>query len=364
MAMNDFLSKKFLDKLAVELTKDIAKKGVKRLADTVKGQPTKKQTRGNKVVVMRDGVMRTETQRGRGRKVSRKKVSLKKKVNRLMKNLPKNSIEEYTFSERIKIPKAGGPGRGRISEMVMFNTTMIKEAIASLATGIDFTVIDSKVLLKNIYMEFELVNAVTCNTDIEYMWVVCKDSGNLSYLNDWFNEFAERVQPLTSTIGAEVAPTTTQSKYPRRLTLFMDERYNEITRGLQYQASHWRKIGKVRKATLGPGDKIKMIYSLKSLTYADEKADQQSGSTYLKDLNIHLIVKTIGALAHDQTNVNIVTAFDTAQDCVKRTKFNVVYNDGTGIRQMVRNSELDIQTGVTTPVQVDDKASAVEIADD
>lgn len=332
-----------------------------------KAQEMTKSKKTKKAVIHREGVMRTEQQSGKKRKRTKKKVSLRKKVNTLMKNMPKSSKLEFEFAERYKQPKAGGPGRGRLFEIEMFNQVLAKQAINDLS-GVDFSAIDSNVLFKNLYFEYHMTNAVTCNTEIEYFWVQCKDTTSLSYLDDWRAECVERGITPTSSVSSAVAANFVgpgfQSKYPRRITTFLNERFIPITTGLKYASHHWRQISPVYKTRLGPGDDIKITHSMRRFSYKDEQADQSAGISYLKGMNIHLIIKTNGMWAHDQTNVDCVSSFDTAQDCCQRVKWTVVYSDGEGRNVIDRINDLANQGGVSVPVQAEDKASAVEFAED
>lgn len=340
---------------------EVAKYGTKRLMDSKRSAKRKAPT------VYREGVIRTKQQTAKKRRRTRRKVSLKKKVNRLIKNAPKSSVVDYQYQERVKLPKAGGPMRSRFFEVVMLDKNIAQLAISNLS-GVDYTTLDSNVLFKNMFWEFHITNGVTCNVELEYFWVQCKDSGGSSYLNDLDLEMTQRGTPLTSSVSSYSPDNYTtppyHSKYPRRITLFPDERYTPITTGLNYANSHWRQLTQVQKCRLGPGDDIKIQFSKSSMAYKDELADQTSGLTYVKGLDTHLIIKTSGMFAHDETYPNVVTAFDTAQDCVKRLQFKIVYSDGKGLRVTNRDSEFTNQTVVSNPVQAEDKVSAMEPADE
>lgn len=320
-------------------------------------------------VVKRGGVSKRRVQTARS-KPRKKKTSKLQKLERRVKKLsvaqPPKNVAFYQNASFLKLSASSEVAGGKFFEIVMSNKFLLDNPMNNLPFGItdtDFTTENSELLIRNFFSELELVNAVTANMHLEYMFVKSKGDSDVRYI-DFLHQFcSERLDPLTYSVVGNTAATATASAIPARITLKPHETYVPITGGFSDPTCEYKQVGKVHKLTLGPGDHHKMSWSAKNIKYKQEAVD--NGSTYSANYTVHLIVKMYGDIAHDVTNTGFVTRMDPSADCLRRQQFEVVYYGGSGIKTIERETSMDTNqdTAVSQAVQADNYQSGVFHAD-
>lgn len=325
---------------------------------------------GSSVIVKRGGVSKARVKTARS-KPRKKRVSKLKKLEKRVKKLsvtqPPKNVAFYQNGTFIKLVGSSETAGGKFFEIVMCEKSLLDNPLNDLPFGItdtDFTSVNSELLIRNYFSELELVNAVTANMHLEYMFVKSKGEPTDHYLNALDRYLDDRGDGLANTVVAATAATATTSVVPTRITLKPHEIFVPITGGFLEPTCEYKQVGKVHKMTLGPGDHHRMKWSAKNMIYKQEKVN--GGTTYTSNYTVHLVVKIYGDLAHDVTNTGFVTRMDPSADCFRRQQFEVVYFGGSGIKTIERETTMDTNqdTAVSQAVQADNYQSGVFHADD
>lgn len=333
--------------------------------------PGKSRKRSKSTTIARSGVQKqrvktTKATRSRKRtKSSRAKINkLAKDVRVIKKNQPKSSKRFYQTTGFIKMPPAALQGGAVIYEIVGLNRFILDDPLTNLRfgnTNETWTAIDgASIMLKNIYIENIITNAVTANCHLEYMWVKAKaDTGN-RYLDNMKARATDMQDPITAVVAGPVTATATASDIPASLQLLPHEVPIPITSGFLDPNSNWTQVGKVHKVSLHPGDSFKITHSIKRIKWDQEK--DEAAANYAKNWTYHLVVKMVGGLGHDQTSTNFVTRMMPACDIFRRRQWDVVYFGGSGVHDISRSTGIDADQSGKVAVQADNFNSAVEPA--
>lgn len=321
-------------------------------------------------VVKRGGVAKTRISTAR-RKPRKKPVSklkkLEKKVKKLSVTQPPKNVAFYQNGTFLKLSASSETAGGKFFELIMCSKDLLDNPMDDLPFGItdtDFTTVNSELLIRNYFSELELVNAVTANMHIEYMFVKSKGEPVDLYLNGLDRYCDDRGDGFANPVVAATSATPTTSAIPARITMKPHEIFVPITAGFLEPTCEYKQVGKVHKLTLGPGDHHKMKWTAKNLIYKQEQVN--GGTTYTNNYSVHLVIKIYGDLAHDVTNTQFVTRMDPSADCFRRQQFEVVYYGGSGTKTIERETGMDANhaTAVSQAVQADNYQSGVFHADE
>lgn len=288
---------------------------------------------------------------------SRKSKSLKDRVKALEKNkLPVSSMwkQSHQFFKM---------GVESINTSKIFEILAIQEGEISTACNFySLDVADRTAKIKNCRFEFTMRNAMTANQVMRYQIFKCTQNCQESVLTDLREYCIDRGHTFANTITAATAQTATASALPARLQLDPNEVNLPFFNGA-YACQGWKPVSKLMTLTLGPGDETVISYNTGQFLYRpDDVANSDAGDVYFKNYDYHLIVQLTGAIGHDQTNVNNIALFPAAADTRLDSYIRLEVSNGLGQNQW-EITQADDTTGVTTVVQADNQASAVEPAD-
>lgn len=297
-------------------------------------------------------------------KTSRKpggKVTLAKRVKALEKaKVPKS----HKVVDRHDCFSLVGTLNGeRWYNVPMIEHSKIETDLASIkalgGTTVDMT--DSKdntsVKCVNPYMKFWMKNGMTSNCIVEYCFFICKDDDNESPIQVMRDDAIDRGLTVAAAISAPFAKTATASEIPQQIVLTGSER-GTIQWSCKAMGPKWKQLGKVARVRIGPGDDMVITNTVKTFNYKPERLDEEAFS-YLANYDVMLVIRATGDLVHDTTNKQKVGTGGWQLDCIRHTKMHYELQNGLGKNDRVITSNIE-NTGIATPVHVDNVASAVE----
>lgn len=297
----------------------------------------------------------------RGRK--RKKKTMRQEIKQVRKLIPKKSRMTYRDFRTLYMSVA--QNQRRVYDITMFTKDDLREYAQNLRQQdvnavADYHATNSSVAM-SLFYKLELKNNMTSNAKVSYVFFVCKDDDNEAPAAKIREDLINRGYIQNSVDGETAANYTTGPNYasyhPMHLNFNAGGYHYPVFGGASISRA-WRQIGKVQNATLGPGDSTTVKFSRK-LTYKPEVLRDEQVQTYLSGYDFRLVVVVGGDLGHDETNVNVVGRCAAKFDCEEQKQCVVTYGNAKGLND-VQYSD-DLQNSVfTTPVKVDNHASAVE----
>ena len=353
----------------------LAFKGLRMKFPTESKLKKTKYKRPSGVTVKRDGVVgRRVYANKRKRKV--KKPSLAKRVAKLEGGKP--ALTRHRFGELSPYKLDVGANEKRIFEIPMLVRTNIEAAIDALpvpqltgvtdsaAGAVNFsnaslnaTAQNTSIVLKGVYLEFHLKNAMTSNMNLSYKFVTPKDADDESYLTDLREDWIDRGLSDIA-VATALGANTLRANIPKRQVLNQSQLFYPVG-STNATRKAFRDLTKMKKVTLGPGDSTKLIYTRKQHRYRPENHDQESFD--YQPGEVYLIVTLMGDLAHgnaDSTDFNDVVGYGaTSADAMRRIVWDVVRDDGMGLHTHEESNSGDY-TNFTAPEHVDNMQSAVE----
>lgn len=353
----------------------LAAKGIRDKLDT---KPKSKKTqykRPSGVTVKRDGVVgRRVYVNKKKRKV--RKPSLAKRVAKLEGGKP--ALTRHRFGELSPYKLDVGANQKRIFEIPMLVRTNIEASIDALpvpqltgvtdssAGAVNFsnaslnaTAQNTSIVLKGVYLEFHLKNAMTSNMNLCYKFVTPNDADDESYLTDLREDWIDRGLSDVA-VSTALGANTLRANIPKRMALTEAQLFYPVG-ATNATRKAFKNLTKMKKVTLGPGDSTKLIYTRKQHRYRPENHDQETFD--YQPGEVYLIVTLMGDLAHgnaDETDFNDVVGYGaTSADAMRRIVWDVVRDDGMGLHTQEEANSGDY-TNFLAPEHVDNMQSAVE----
>ncbi len=325
-------------------------------------RPAKRQkTSAPKGTLKRHGVGGGHRVRAKSVSYKRKPRSLKKRVSQLEKKSPPTS-KHWELENEYFVHSHNADNFVQYFEVPMVEVQKIRVAVAKLnGTGSD-PLDNSKTKVKNFRATYILKNARTANCHVEYQLFRCASNCTDSVLDELHENLTQRGAAPSSAITAADAATSTTSAQPRRLVLGPTEQHLPVwsqNRRLQ----HWKPVGKIQKASIGPGDSIVVSHNTGALTYSEAKFDDKdTGDVFLANWDYQLIVMQTGEIGHDSSNTLNIGISRAQLDCHRIQSVHVFIQDGNGT-DTISSTEHDDTTGITGIEIADEHAAAMVGAD-
>lgn len=314
-------------------------------------------------------VVHVATQRGSGskkvikkyKKSRGKKITLKKRVQRLEKNKP--SLSYYTYYDTRPYVSILGVNKRKICQLRLIRTDDVETHMATVefpTATVNMTSKNTTIPVKA-HAKMTLVNGSVRAMDIKWVIVECADDTIYSPLDNLAAHQSDRAL-ASPVVNGEIATDASQSYIMGNIeygiekfcSVQMSAAYNNATR-------HWKlgKKQKVQSLRLNPGDTFDIYYN-DTFRYKPEQKDQQgANATYFKGQDSFLLIDYVGELAHGSTKtlqIGTGTGQIDAQLCVKYT-FTI--QNGLGL-----HNKIDINHGnYTAPDTVYVQAGADNIVE-
>lgn len=307
----------------------------------------------------------TSTRRMKAKRKSkrRKKKSLKDQIKQVKKLLPVQSYK--TFRDfKTMVFASGNPNEHKVYFVDVFTRSEADNYASNLTlvdtSGVaDYTGENSKLKMSRFY-KLELKNNMTSNCTFTYCFFKCKDSTNGTPADMVLNELTDRGYTGVPSKTALSPATATSSEIPGRIIFGHTNIYHAPIFSGNDLNRNWEKVGKVAKATVGPGDSTSIYYTDK-ITYKQEEIDAEA-TTFSKKYSVICIVSCSGDISHDQTNTDLIGRGLWQLDCEEQKQVTVVYSNPKGLKQVAYTDTLT-NTNFTVPVHADNRASAIEVDD-
>lgn len=333
-----------------------------------KGKRAKRRKRNPKPkgsgVVMRDGTtsgsFTIPKKKKSKRKSGKRKKSVKTQLKEVRRLIPKKSYLTTRLFEPICMATNSVNTR-KIFNVRVWNKTDYAGWVSSLAAQdtanrSDYTSTNSNIQMSQ-YFKLCLKNAKTSNVKFSYAFYVCKDDDNENPVQEIREELVDRGYLNAGTIVGEAAATATQSLLPGHLNFTSPDDLHAPCFVGGALARNWKKIGKVKSATISPGSSAEIKYSRK-ITYVKEAFDQDASFNHLRKYDVYLVIDCMGEIAHDNTNKLKVGYASWQLDCVRQQQVLVTYANARGLREVNYSDNIE-NTGFTTPVVADNFASEI-----
>jgi hypothetical protein len=308
-------------------------------------------------IIKKDGVSYSVRTKGNGR---RKKKSLRKKVNSLIRNQPKYSIKTFRNFKTMVMPH-NADNEHRIHSIDVFRANDMEGWIQNLtqvdaAAAADYRAENTAVKM-DIFYKITIRNNSLSNCDMKYVFINCIDT-NDNFPIHWVKEDLQDRGYTVPALSGITGATATSSEVPNRIIFNASNPWHVSTMsGVEFDRK-WKKVGKIKSVTLGPGDVINLYYKRKNLVYKPEIFDK-TPRRYLKHQSACLLIDTRGQLGHDQTNHDLVGYGRVHLDCEQKLIARVKYYNPKGLREEVYTDTLD-STNVTLIEHADNHAGAIE----
>lgn len=318
--------------------------------------PSKKSKKTVKSVVSRDGVSSpgSSAQRGKKRK-SKAGDSLLQRIKKLEKRNPPMSSNTYTSRVPLFLESLTG-NQGKFFQVICRDTGAIENCIDGLPDAPIASGFNASIKINNQSNLIMLKNQTTANVEVKYCYFQCKDSSSYTYFGDYKAQLADRGVSLANTEAARTPNGATTGEVPASFIL----NGNELGVPLFMDTDHWKKMGKVTKATIGPGDVMKLSVKLPNGNYKNEVLDRE-GTTYIKDWDVVCVIYMLGDFQQNTSN-NMISrnGFTFNGERFFRCTASV---EGDG-RKKLSVTSLYQTTGIDAGAEhADNQASAMEISD-
>lgn len=197
------------------------------------------------------------------------------------------------------------------------------------------------------YVKFgsQIKNVTLQNIRVKAKYYICVDSCDDSCLTLLRNRIIDRFGLSTGvgTIQSATPASSGVTSYQPEYFSLQDNRMFTDVIGIGGVSQYWKGIGKAYDIYLQPGDTLNMSGSIPAFTF-DEEDYTDATETYLKKMNIQLIVQTFGELGYSGTitgfSDHILVGYNWAD-------IQADYVDGLGRNLIDENASFD-NTGVTT----------------
>lgn len=242
----------------------------------------------------------------RRRKVQKRKVSLKKKVDRLIKNMPKDSYKHIKMYEPVTINVSGNTNKWHWCPV--FDNQVMSNELASVNVGIplaqDLSGEDSnKIWLKNRFMKFHFRNSRTSPLTVQVIWVKCKVDQATQPLAKLSDGWQDRGLTVTNTVQLSTPASASTAFQPSYLELPAGELFYTVSEAGSQFSKNWSVIGQ-KTCRLDGGDEFIDTCSLPDKLI--HVSDFDEVEAYKKDYDCGAIIRVMGVLSHDETNNDIV----------------------------------------------------------
>lgn len=292
------------------------------------------------------------------RKVNRNKKTLKDRIRSLEKNKPSATVQLYKETVPMTLWTNGNNLR-RIYYINFLGKTEA-EALISALNGVDFTTVNSNILIRNVLATIILKNNMTANAEVKYQWVKCANDSADNPLQNIIEELTDRGYMMTgmTSTTAEVAATALVANTPEFLLATSQQMYYPIF-GLQ--GRNWKPLAPATRVLIGPGDRIELHQKIPNFKYKPEREDQDSFNHH-KGLDYGLIISVAGDYQHnDTTNEFKVSRSGHRLDGERRLRMEAVVPEGGGVKNVTLVNGWDV-ANVEDPVHADNMISGIEAA--
>lgn len=352
---------------ASDLYNSYMRSDVRNIANKTKTRTRKRKYKPNKKAytsaVKSDGVSYKRGSFKVSKRRKRRKKSLKKQIAQVRRLIPKQSTKTFRDFKTMTLGTSLN-NENIVWDIECFSKDILDNYAANLelvdSNGVaDYTAANTSMKMSN-YYSIMLKNNSTTNVNISYAFFVCKDDDNEGPVDSIVEELVDRGYSFTNAVAGPTAATATSSERPRRLELVAGEFHYPLFGGGALRRN-WAIHGKVKKATIGPGDSFKPTWSRKNYTYKPEITDQEGGFTHIKGMSVRLVMSMSGDMAHDSSNKGLVGYGAFRVDAEQQRQTTVKYPNPKALRQVVYTDTLS-NVNFTTPVHADDKVSGLEQA--
>ena len=325
----------------------------------------------NKMVYV-DGVSSGKTLVKASKKRRRKKkTSLKKKVNKLVRAMPKTS--QKTFRDFKFLCFNGTKNQKRVYEHVVYDRNYINTRIATLRQSDSNNIADTitynsrgKALKYSMFTEYCFKNNAKGNVTLSYCFVKAKDDGYKDFGECLQQDLISRgyASALLPPLTAKVLAGTNTSEQPQQwrygangISAGNNAHFHVPLQGGTYTASEWDKVGQIKTVTLGPGDIIKAYWKTKNRTYDPEIGIVENKNKLTGD--VRLIVWAHGGIGHDGDGAKfcLIGYGDYQLDCLEKRILNVKYANPGGW------DDISLTEDITSATPPDYSNSAIIHAD-
>lgn len=315
----------------------------------------------------RGGVTKTiTTRKKRKRKPKSRLQKLEKRVAKMKGATPKWSHKTFYEHRFLTMRSPGYEANRRGIFCVEALTTEALENVIQNLTQVDssatadYSTENTSVKIDR-YYKLKIAAGSDSNLYIKYAFFKAVDDDNETVLQGVREDLLDRGYTGVAGINPPLLPdrtTTTvsdrrchvpQAMYPGATTPYFFGVF-----GRSNVARKWKQLGKVKSATIGPGDTFHCIHSDK-VTYKPEITDQE-GQTYHKNWDVQLIIEVSGALGHDSTSTGLVGFSSWQMDASENTKHTATYFNPKGLREIDYTDEVD-NTNITTIITADNNVS-------
>lgn len=334
---------------------------------TVKGG-RKKRKRGQRsapsVAVKVDGVSSGYERVGKSkkRKKKSKKFNAKKEIAAVKKLIPKKSYKHFRDFKTMVL-SAYSPNSHSIYDIEVFSKGVLQGYAQNLTLVDSSGTADydaSNTSLKyNLYYKLMMKNNMTANNRIMYAFYICKDDDDESPIDCIREELVDRGYTGLASVTAKTAASSTASEIPRRMDNGSTTPFHIPIFGAALLHKKWRQVGKVKQATIGPGDTLDIVWSRRNFTFKPEYLDQEGARTYLQNYDVRLVISVMGQLAHDSANTRLVGRSGFQYDCEEQKQCTVMYGNPKALNE-VEYSDTLTNVNYTGPVHADNQVSAIE----
>lgn len=298
----------------------------------------------------------------RKRKRRRRKMSLKKKVNRMARNMPKMSTKTFRDFRTLTM-SATTANRKKVYWINMFDHPNYESYIQNLtgvdtSSNVDYRASNTSVKM-DLFYRLKCKSNITANTKIRYAILACKDDDNESPLTQIKEELEARGYTVPA-VQSAVASTATSSRVPQRIT-FQEGSFHLPIFSNQQLLKNWKIVQGVKTSTIGPGDTFNCAWSKRNHIYKPETLDNEP-FTYLSGQSFGVLIEFSGDISHDQTNTGKIGYGLWHIDGEEQRQAHVKYANPKGLKEVVYTDDLTA-TNFTVPTHADNEASAMEIGD-
>lgn len=342
-------------------------------------RPRKRISARNRMVYRPHGD--TEGQRSKKRKFrvgKRKKPTLKQKVKKLEKRvgrLPPTSRQMYRRLTNLEFAIAeynaksvyfvNGVSFNDYENAIENTQDMIAEAKAedSALGKVDLRKANTKNLMMNKFLRYELKNFGNNNVKIKYQFVRCEEDENENAIVN-MNENAVDRGFQSASFTATSAATAFDNEKPEHYQIELGVNNSQAVSQVGYpvfgvQTSKWKPLNPVTKIVLGPGDTTIITQKVPNSIYKPEDLDQDV-RTY-KEGDVYMIIEMVGDFCKNQSQYGSGLPGEGYENKLAIDKyfvlgtryvsFDFVRQDGLGLKYVNQASTLD-STEVTAPVNL------------
>lgn len=291
--------------------------------------------------------------RRKTKKKSHKKRSLKKRVAALETKAPPVSRNWRLMHEMYWM--RSNAGHSEIYEYE-FCTNIEKRLAVGKFTNADNT----KVKIDNHGAKMYIRNACTGDVHIEYQLFKCKTHAPDSVIDDLRSYVMDKGVAITNTVNGGAPATGTASRRAQHFLLEDGEIHVPIWIG-NTKSDGWTPLGPIKKVALAPGSDVTIRYNQGKTTWDEDEYDnfiaEVTSNGYMKG-DVHLLVKIIGGLGHDDGSHENTAYAETAFDCQHTSSVRCHVQNGLG-QEFITLNDKDDMSGVDIVEHAEDSAPSI-----